>query len=72
MVRSFVGALTVVGGSKRDLAWLEATAASDRRAGDVPLMPPHGLVLEEVGYPADDELAARAVQARAVRTLEDA
>ena len=72
MVRSLVGALTVVGGSKRDLAWLEATAASDRRAGDVPLMPPHGLVLEEVGYPADDELAARAVQARAVRTLEDA
>ncbi|MDO5066648.1 MAG: tRNA pseudouridine(38-40) synthase TruA [Propionibacteriaceae bacterium] len=71
MVRALVGALTVVGGLKRDLAWLERVAASDRRCGEVPLMPPQGLVLEEVGYPADDELAARAVQARAVRTLED-
>jgi tRNA pseudouridine38-40 synthase len=32
-------------------------------------MPPHGLSLEEVVYPPDDELAARAQQARAVRTL---
>ncbi|MDO5082170.1 MAG: tRNA pseudouridine synthase A [Arachnia propionica] len=71
MVRSLVGALTVVGGGRRDLAWLERTAALDRRAGDVPLLPPHGLVLEEVGYPADADLAARASQARAVRTLED-
>lgn len=70
MVRSLVGALTVVGGLKRDLAWLERVAASDRRAGEVPLMPPHGLVLEEVGYPPDDQLAARAVQARSTRTLE--
>ena len=33
--------------------------------------PAHGLTLEEVGYPPDDELAARAVQTRARRAAED-
>ena len=32
-------------------------------------MPPHGLSLEEVSYPPDDQLAQRAEQSRAVRTL---
>ncbi len=32
-------------------------------------MPPGGLTLEEVGYPDDHELAARATEARAVREL---
>jgi len=32
-------------------------------------MPAHGLSLEEVSYPADGELAARAVEARAVRAV---
>ncbi len=36
------------------------------------VMPPGGLTLEEVGYPRDRELAARAVEARARRTLEAA
>ena len=31
----------------------------------------HGLTLEEVGYPPDEELAARAVQTRARRAAED-
>jgi tRNA pseudouridine38-40 synthase len=30
-------------------------------------MPAHPLVLEEVGYPADDELGARQTQTRALR-----
>ena len=30
-------------------------------------MPPHGLSLEEVAYPGDDELALRAHQTRARR-----
>ena len=34
-------------------------------------MPAHGLVLEEVGYPAEDQLAARAREARARRSLEE-
>lgn len=70
MVRALVGALTVVGGLRRDLAWLERTAELGHRAGDVPLMPPHGLVLEEVGYPEESQLAARATEARAMRSLE--
>ena len=71
MVRSLVGALTVVGGGRRNLAWLEEVAATDRRCGEVPVMPAHGLVLEEVGYPDDDQLAARALAARARRRLEE-
>jgi len=35
----------------------------------VKVMPPHGLVLEEVTYPPDSELAARAAEARAYRSL---
>ena len=71
MVRSLVGALTAVGGSKRTLAWLEDVAAHPVRHNEVLVMPAHGLVLEEVGYPADDQLAERARQSRAVRTMEE-
>lgn len=71
MVRSLVGALTWVAGGRRDVAWLERVAAHRARHNEVVVMPARGLVLEEVGYPADDELAARAVAARAVRELED-
>jgi tRNA pseudouridine38-40 synthase len=35
----------------------------------VVVAPAHGLVLEEVTYPPDAELAARAATARAMRTL---
>jgi tRNA pseudouridine38-40 synthase len=35
----------------------------------VAVAPAHGLVLEHVAYPPDGDLARRAVQARAVRTL---
>ncbi len=69
MVRSLVGALTRVASGRRDRDWLRSLLAAEGRVGTVPVMPAHGLVLEEVGYPADDELAARAAEARAVRTL---
>lgn len=72
MVRSLVGALTAVAGARRTLAWLEDVAASPVRHGEVHVMPARGLTLEEVGYPPDAELASRAVQSRALRTLEDA
>lgn len=71
MVRSLVGALTAVGGAKRTLAWLEAVAAHPVRHNEVLVMPAHGLVLEEVGYPADSQLAERAQQARAMRSVEE-
>ena len=67
MVRSLVGAILVVGQGKRNQRWLENTARLDHRAGDVPVMPAHGLVLEHVSYPPNDELATRATQARARR-----
>jgi tRNA pseudouridine38-40 synthase len=69
MVRSLVGALLAVAGGRRSPAWLEKVAAHPERHNEVVVMPAKGLVLEEVGYPADDELAARAQHARAVRTL---
>ena len=45
--------------------------AAEARAAAVPVLPAHGLTLEEVGYPPDDALAAQADAARRVRTLED-
>nr|WP_269779404.1 tRNA pseudouridine(38-40) synthase TruA [Propioniciclava soli] len=67
MVRSVVGALVAVGTGRRDAAWLAALVDAPHRAGDVTVLPPHGLVLEEVGYPPDDQLAARQLAARARR-----
>lgn len=69
MVRSLMGAMTAIGAGSRDTEWLRRTVASPVRANDVAVMPAHGLCLEEVGYPADEQLAARARQARSFRTL---
>ena len=61
MVRSLVGAGLAVGqGRKPD---------ARTRQGAAPVAPPHGLTLEEVTYPADDELAAQAERARTTRRL---
>ncbi|MFT3875560.1 MAG: tRNA pseudouridine(38-40) synthase TruA [Propioniciclava sp.] len=67
MVRSVVGALVDVGTGRRDAAWFAGLIDRPARAGEVTVLPPHGLVLEEVGYPADTDLAARARAARARR-----
>lgn len=71
MVRSLVGALCAVADGRRTLAWLEDVTASTVRHGDIHVMPARGLTLEEVGYPPDDQLAARAAEARATRSLEE-
>jgi tRNA pseudouridine38-40 synthase len=67
MVRSLVGALVAVATGQRDHEWL--TAITERRVRDstVSVMPAAGLTLEEVGYPADHELATRVLEARALR-----
>jgi tRNA pseudouridine38-40 synthase len=70
MVRSLVGGLVAVATGKRDADWLVGLLSSNGRAGEIKVMAAAGLVLEEVGYPADRELAARAREARATRTLE--
>lgn len=69
MVRSLVGALWAVGSGRRDADWLVQVAAQTERVGDVHVMRPEGLCLEEVGYPPDDQLEGRANQARAFRQL---
>jgi tRNA pseudouridine38-40 synthase len=70
MVRALVGAVLAVGDGRRDAGWPAAVLAARVRDPGVAVVPPHGLVLEEVVYPPDGELAARAREARAVRTLD--
>jgi tRNA pseudouridine38-40 synthase len=69
MVRSLVGALVAVATGRRDHEWLAQVMKRAVRDSTIVVMPAHGLTLEEVGYPADHELAARAREARAVRQL---
>jgi tRNA pseudouridine38-40 synthase len=69
MVRSLVGALVAVATDRRDHQWLAQVMKRAVRDSTIVVMPAHGLTLEEVGYPADHELAARAHEARAVRQL---
>ena len=69
MVRSLVGALLAVGEGRRPVAWPGDVLAAATRDPAVTVVPPHGLTLEEVGYPPDDELAARAGEARARREV---
>lgn len=70
MVRSLVGALTAVGEGRRESGWPAALLDGGRREGVV--APAGGLCLEEVAYPPDDELAARAERTRARRPDADA
>jgi tRNA pseudouridine38-40 synthase len=68
MVRSLVGALIAVGEGRRAVDWPATLLERDRRADEVPVAPAHGLTLVEVGYPPDDELAARTATTRARRS----
>ena len=67
MVRSLVGALVAVATGQRDHEWLAEIAERGVRDSTITVMPAAGLTLEEVGYPADHELATRALEARALR-----
>ncbi|MDQ2796275.1 MAG: tRNA pseudouridine(38-40) synthase TruA [Actinomycetota bacterium] len=67
MVRSLVGAVLPVGQGRRDPDWPADVLRAVRRDPGVLVMPARGLSLEEVDYPADCELAARAEQSRRVR-----
>ena len=64
MVRSLMGALVAVGEGRFAPEWTPSLLASAVRDGRVTVMAAHGLVLEEVVYPPDDALAARASEAR--------
>ena len=67
MVRSLVGSLVAVGEGRRPVGWPAEVLAAAARDSAVTVVPAHGLTLEEVGYPDDDDLATRAEQARAKR-----
>lgn len=69
MVRSLVGCLLAVGEGRRAPDWPARVLARRERDPSVTVVHAHGLTLEEVGYPPDDQLAAQAAAARRVRTL---
>lgn len=67
MVRALVGAAVAVGLGRREPEAIEALLHSPQRTSLFPVVAARGLTLVEVGYPADDELEARAEQTRARR-----
>ncbi|UGY93134.1 tRNA pseudouridine(38-40) synthase TruA [Streptomyces gobiensis] len=69
MVRSLVGAMLFVGDGHRPPEWPAKVLAAGVRDSAVHVVRPHGLTLEEVGYPADEQLAARNHTARNKRSL---
>ncbi|MFI9625325.1 tRNA pseudouridine(38-40) synthase TruA [Streptomyces sp. NPDC052042] len=72
MVRALIGAALFVGDGRRSPEWPARVLAARVRNPGVHVVRPHGLTLEEVAYPADALLAARAAEARNVRTLPGA
>ena len=67
MVRALVGAMLSVGEGGRPPGWLADVLAARVRDPSVRVAPPHGLCLEEVRYPPDAELPARALATRRAR-----
>lgn len=68
MVRSLVGAVLAVGEGRRSPDWAGALLRETQRSSSVTVAPAHGLSLVAVDYPADEDLAARNLQTREVRT----
>ena len=69
MVRALVGAMIAVGEGRRTGQWPGEVLTAGVRDSAVLVVPPHGLTLEEVAYPADDEVAERARATRRTRTV---
>ncbi len=67
MVRALTGALISVGDGSRPVGWLAEVLAAGVRDPAVRVAPAHPLCLEEVSYPPEAELAARAELTRRVR-----
>jgi tRNA pseudouridine38-40 synthase len=70
-VRSLVGALLAVGERRRDPAWCAALLTASRRSSDFAAAPARGLTLVGVDYPPDDELEARNLVTRDLRTADE-
>jgi len=67
MVRALIGSALYVGEGVEEPGWLYERLLAQKRDAKSILAAPHPLVLEEVAYPSDDELLARAVLTRALR-----
>lgn len=70
MVRSLVGALLAVGEHRRSPAWCRELVTATGRSSDFAAAPAQGLTLVGVDYPPDNELAARIVITRDLRTRD--
>jgi tRNA pseudouridine38-40 synthase len=70
MVRSLVGCLISIGEGRRPPSWAGDMLRLGARDSAVIVAPAHGLTLEEVAYPPDDELPTRAELTRRRRTLD--
>ncbi len=69
MVRALVGALLSVGDGTRHESWPGTVLGGAVRLPEVHVVAARGLCLDEVTYPADHEMAARAEQTRRVRSV---
>lgn len=67
MVRALIGSALYVGEGAVEPGWLYERLLLQKRDAKSVLAAPHPLVLEEVAYPSDGGLLARAEQTRAVR-----
>ncbi|WP_183044436.1 tRNA pseudouridine synthase A [Pseudarthrobacter phenanthrenivorans] len=67
MVRALIGSALYVGEGVEEPGWLYGRLLAQKRDAKSVLAAPHPLVLEEVAYPSDDELLARAELTRALR-----
>ncbi len=68
MVRSLVGALLAVGEHRRPVTWCRELLTATGRSSDFAAAPAEGLTLVSVDYPPDDQLAARTLITRDLRS----
>ena len=71
MVRALVGCLITVGEGRRPVEWAGEILGAEARDPSVTVVHAHGLTLEEVAYPPDAELEARATLTRAKRVRDE-
>lgn len=70
MVRALIGSTLRVGSGEMPPGWLAERLAARLKDARSVLAAPHPLVLEEIAYPGNGELAARADLTRARRTVD--
>jgi len=67
MVRALVGCMIAVGEGRHEPSWAGRVLGASQRDPSVSVVPPHGLTLEEVGYPAPHLMAKQAELSRVKR-----